>query len=50
MLPWIYQKVESLQGFKWKCLLNAYKGYHQVLMKKEDEEKTTFYTDNGKFV
>lgn len=38
----IYQKVESLQGFKWKCFLDAYKGYHQVILKKEDEEKTVF--------
>ncbi|KAI3739892.1 hypothetical protein L2E82_30304 [Cichorium intybus] len=27
-LPEIDQKVESLQGFRWKCFLDAYKGYH----------------------
>ncbi|KAI3767600.1 hypothetical protein L2E82_17847 [Cichorium intybus] len=48
-LPEIDQKVESLQGFRWKCFLDAYKGYHQIQMKKEDEEKTTFYTDRGTF-
>lgn len=25
------QKVESMEGFKWKCFLDAYKGYHQIL-------------------
>ncbi|XP_023742246.1 uncharacterized protein LOC111890354 [Lactuca sativa] len=48
-LPEIDQKVESLQGFKLKCFLDAYKGYHQILMSKEDEEKTAFYTDHGTF-
>lgn len=48
-LPEIDQKVESLHGFKLKCFLDAYKGYHQILMNKEDEEKTTFYTDHGAF-
>ncbi|KAI3767660.1 hypothetical protein L2E82_17975 [Cichorium intybus] len=45
----IDQKVESLEGFKWKCFLDAYKGYHQILMRKEDEDKTAFYTDHGTF-
>ena len=27
-LPEIDQRVESLQGFKLKCFLDAYKGYH----------------------
>ncbi|KAI3510604.1 hypothetical protein L1887_17729 [Cichorium endivia] len=48
-LPEIDQKVESLQGFRWKCFLDAYKGYHQIQMRKEDEEKTAFYTDRGRF-
>lgn len=48
-LPKIDQKVESLQGFKLKFFLNAYKGYHQILMSKEDEEKTAYYTDHGAF-
>lgn len=29
--------------------MDAYKGYHQILMSKEDKEKTTFYTDHGAF-
>ncbi|XP_052627159.1 uncharacterized protein LOC128133680 [Lactuca sativa] len=48
-LPEIDHKVESLQGFKLKCFLDAYKGYHHILMSKEDEEKTAFYTDHGTF-
>ncbi|GJS39514.1 reverse transcriptase domain-containing protein [Tanacetum coccineum] len=27
----------------------AYKGYHQIQMSEEDEEKTAFYTDQGTF-
>lgn len=27
-LPEIDQKIESLDGFKFKCFLDAYKGYH----------------------
>nr|KAJ0216025.1 hypothetical protein LSAT_V11C300153800 [Lactuca sativa] len=48
-LPEIDQKVDSLQGFKLKCFLDAYKGYHQIMMSKEDQEKTTFYTDHDTF-
>lgn len=45
----IDQKIESLEGFKLKCFLNAYKGYHQIRMAKEDEEKTSFHTEQGTF-
>ncbi|GJZ67664.1 hypothetical protein Tco_0630904 [Tanacetum coccineum] len=34
-------KVDSLSDFKLKCFLDAYKGYHQIQMAKEDEHKTT---------
>ncbi|GJS53453.1 reverse transcriptase domain-containing protein [Tanacetum coccineum] len=40
-LPEIDWKVESLCGYSFKCFLDAYKGYHQIKMAKEDEEKTT---------
>ncbi|GKA41028.1 reverse transcriptase domain-containing protein, partial [Tanacetum coccineum] len=39
--------VESLCGFPFKCFLDAYKGYHQIKMAKEDEEKTSFITSQG---
>ena len=48
-LPEIDQKVESTQGFKLKCFVDAYKGYHQILISEEDEKKTAFYTDHGTF-
>ncbi|GKB11282.1 reverse transcriptase domain-containing protein [Tanacetum coccineum] len=48
-LPEIDWKVESLCGFPFKCFLDAYKGYHQIKMAKEDEEKTSFITSQGVF-
>ncbi|GJW50721.1 reverse transcriptase domain-containing protein [Tanacetum coccineum] len=43
------QKVESLEGFKLKCFLDAYKGYHQIRMAREDEEKMPFHTEHETF-
>ncbi|GKC85674.1 reverse transcriptase domain-containing protein [Tanacetum coccineum] len=48
-LPEIDWKIESLMGFKYKCFLDAYKGYHQIQMAKKDEEKSAFHTDKGIF-
>ncbi|GKE36636.1 reverse transcriptase domain-containing protein [Tanacetum coccineum] len=48
-LPEIDSKIESVMGFPLKCFLDAYKGYHQVQMAEEDEEKTAFYTDQGTY-
>ncbi|GJT68399.1 reverse transcriptase domain-containing protein [Tanacetum coccineum] len=48
-LPNIDCKVESVMGFRYKCFLDAYKGYHQIQMAKKDEEKITFYTDQGTY-
>ncbi|GJU23884.1 hypothetical protein Tco_1157226 [Tanacetum coccineum] len=48
-LPEIDWKVESLCGYPFKCFLDAHKGYHQIQMTKEDEEKTTFHTGQGVF-
>ncbi|GJZ72542.1 reverse transcriptase domain-containing protein [Tanacetum coccineum] len=42
-------KIESVVGFRYKCFLDAYKGYHQVQIALDDEEKTTFYTDHGTY-
>ncbi|GJW52650.1 reverse transcriptase domain-containing protein [Tanacetum coccineum] len=42
-------KVESLCGFSFKCFLDVYKGYHQIQMAREDEEKTAFITSQGIF-
>nr|GEV50106.1 reverse transcriptase domain-containing protein [Tanacetum cinerariifolium] len=43
----INQNIESLMGYRYKCFLDAYKGYHQVHMAKDDEEKTAFYNDQA---
>nr|GEW61950.1 reverse transcriptase domain-containing protein [Tanacetum cinerariifolium] len=39
--------VESMCEFPLKCFLDAYKGYHQIQMAKEDEEKIAFITSQG---
>ncbi|GJS62929.1 reverse transcriptase domain-containing protein [Tanacetum coccineum] len=46
-LPEIDWKVESLCGYPFKCFLDAYKGYHQIQMAKQDEKKTAFHTSHG---
>ncbi|GKC29771.1 reverse transcriptase domain-containing protein, partial [Tanacetum coccineum] len=48
-LPEIDWKIESLMGFKYKCFLDAYKGYHQIQMAKKDKDKTSFHTNEGVF-
>ncbi|XP_022041597.1 uncharacterized protein LOC110944195 [Helianthus annuus] len=48
-LPEIDKKIDSLAPYRWKCFLDCYKGYHQVQMKLEDEDKTAFRTDLGIF-
>nr|GEZ59505.1 hypothetical protein [Tanacetum cinerariifolium] len=49
LLSKIDWKVESLCEFPFKCFLDAYKGYHQIKMTKEDEEKTALITSQGIF-
>ncbi|GJY58626.1 reverse transcriptase domain-containing protein [Tanacetum coccineum] len=49
LLPEIDWKVESLCGYPFKLFLDAYKGYHQIRMAKEDEEKMAFITGQGIF-
>nr|GEW51294.1 reverse transcriptase domain-containing protein [Tanacetum cinerariifolium] len=48
-LPEIDWKVESLCGYPFKCFLDAYKGYHQIKMAREYEEKMMFITSQGIF-
>ncbi|GJS37981.1 reverse transcriptase domain-containing protein [Tanacetum coccineum] len=48
-LPEIDWKIESHCGYPFKCFLDAYKGYHQIKMAKEDEEKMAFTTSQGIF-
>ncbi|GKB25676.1 reverse transcriptase domain-containing protein [Tanacetum coccineum] len=42
-------KIESLAGFRLKCFLDTYKGYHQIQMAKGDEDKTTLFVGEGFF-
>nr|GEW21490.1 reverse transcriptase domain-containing protein [Tanacetum cinerariifolium] len=42
-------KVESLCGYPFKRFLDVYKGYYQIKMAKQDEEKTEFITSQGIF-
>ncbi|GJS37131.1 reverse transcriptase domain-containing protein [Tanacetum coccineum] len=44
-LPDINGKMEFVVGFRYKCFLDTYKGYHKVQMGKDDEEKIAFYTN-----
>ncbi|XP_035838176.1 uncharacterized protein LOC110921310 [Helianthus annuus] len=46
-LPDIDEKIDSLATFRWKCFLDCYKGYHQVQMAFQDEDKTAFRTPTG---
>nr|XP_027075992.1 uncharacterized protein LOC113699838 [Coffea arabica] len=46
-LPRIDTLVDSAMGYEILCLLDAFKGYHQIGMSEEDQEKTAFYTDQG---
>nr|GEV88459.1 reverse transcriptase domain-containing protein [Tanacetum cinerariifolium] len=39
-LPEIDWKVESLNGYPFKCFLDAYKGYHQIQMAAADEKNS----------
>ncbi|GKB25729.1 hypothetical protein Tco_0865130 [Tanacetum coccineum] len=44
-VPKIDLKIKAVMGFWYKSFLDAYKGYHQVQMAEEDEEKMAFYSD-----
>ena len=46
-LPRIDQIIDSTAGCERLSFLDAYSGYNQILMKKEDEEKTAFVTPFG---
>jgi hypothetical protein len=46
-LPRIDQIVESTVGCNLLCFLDAFSGYHQIKMAREDEEKTPFITACG---
>ncbi|XP_011101217.1 uncharacterized protein LOC105179308 [Sesamum indicum] len=43
----IIEEEESGAGCALSSMMDAYQGYHQIFMAKEDAEKTTFVTENG---
>ena len=47
-LPRIDQIIDSTAGCERLCFLDAYSGYNQIRMKKEDEEKIAFITQIGR--
>src|SRR6266498_2962032 len=46
-LPRIDQIVDSTADCDLLCFLDAYSGYHQISMCREDEEKTSFVAPSG---
>ena len=48
-LPRIDQIVDSTSGCETLCFLDAYFGYHQIMMKESDQLTTSFITPFGLF-
>jgi hypothetical protein len=48
-LSWIDQVIDSTAGCDLLCFLDCYSGYHQIAIKEEDQEKTTFITPFGTY-
>jgi hypothetical protein len=48
-LPKIDQLVDSTIGHERISFLDAFQGYHQIALKREDQEKTAFITPKGVF-
>jgi hypothetical protein len=45
----INQIVDSVVGYDIMALLDCFSGYHQIWLRKEDEEKTNFITTFGMY-
>jgi hypothetical protein len=48
-LPRIDQVIDSTVGCDLLCFLDCYSGYHQIVIKEEDQEKTAFITPFGAY-
>ena len=48
-LPHIDQVVDSTSGCETLCFLDAYSGYHQIMMKDSNQLATSFMTPFGSF-
>ncbi|KAG5541026.1 hypothetical protein RHGRI_021048 [Rhododendron griersonianum] len=47
--PWINQLVDATAGYARLSFMDAYRGYHQIAMNEDDQEKTAFITSNGTY-
>jgi hypothetical protein len=48
-LPQIDPVIDSMVGCDLLGFLDCYSGYHQIAIKEEDKEKTTFITPFGAY-
>ena len=46
-LPRIDQLVDSIAGHELLSFMDAFSGYNQIIMDKQDQEKTAFITSQG---
>lgn len=46
-LPIVDELLDELHGSSWFSKMDMSSGYHQIIMKIEDEAKTAFKTHNG---
>lgn len=49
-LPQIGQIVDSTSGYYLLCFMDAYQGYHQIPLAREDQKKISFITAGDTFV
>ncbi|XP_027155637.1 uncharacterized protein LOC113756010 [Coffea eugenioides] len=49
ILPRIDQLLDSTSGYEIFCFLDAFKGYHQIALDEEDQEKTSFIIEKGTY-
>jgi hypothetical protein len=49
-LPRIDQVIDSMVSCDLLCFLDFYSGYHQIAIREEDQEKTTFITPFGAYL
>ncbi|KAG5516717.1 hypothetical protein RHGRI_037452 [Rhododendron griersonianum] len=47
--PWINQLVDATAGYARLSFMDAYRGYHQIAMNEDDQEKTAFITSNSTY-
>lgn len=49
LLPLIDLLVDASARHKFMSFMNAFLGYNQILLDRDDQEKTTFITEEGLF-